>query len=713
MLAEAAEMAEPDRHTVSALVELLSGGDAVLRTASALALGALASPAAAGALAGALLDEEPDVRADAMTALALCATGDERDAVMRSLRGDPVPEVKVAAVRTLGRSGGAGAVDLLIRLATSRAEDEIDWDDTDSVWDDWLDVQVAAIEALGRLGATGAIPALLEARQDEFGQDLDLPVFSALAAMGPGGLSQLMVFLQDPSYRVRRRALGALGGAAPGALAEFAETLAQDPSADVRRIAGTALPPNSPRIDPLMLHDDASEVRAAAVRQHGAARADLIVRTLADPAPEVVAEVLSLLLQRRVPVAILELAENLAGWTKTALGALADLSMRLLSRVAPDHAGPILVDIAFDPQRLQTDRITAIGLIPAAHTHDRQTLAPLPSLLESRERQIRLASLAALVEIAGDAGPETATAAAALLAKTIDGAMNITPADEIGQARGTDLATPKGEPEGASRIVITRDGEIQEDEQAEAPNVVAVDFPRSTLDAVQQRPTPLPETPTEVGPRRRRVSTDGPDDIGLDLRVAALNVVGDVPGEVLDATIARASADPSEAIQLPAIRATGRRSVAFARAMLPVLAAALRDNDPAIRHAAAEAISVTPEGAEILGEFEADDDANVRACVVGALAQHAPDTARRALRDQSSYVRRCAAKALLMDGHAHLRDIAIALFRTGDAETFRSLSVDDPDAAGTLSEIICQRPDDREVLLGAVWTLQARSTRQN
>ena len=148
------------------------------------------------------MDPDPDLRADAMAALARCARPEDAPAIRRSLAGDPVGEVKVAAIQALARLKDGGSVPLLRALAQGRCEAEVTWEEPGSGWDDWLDVQVTAVEALGAIGAEETVDDLVHARDDEMGQDLDHVVFAALARMPERGVPALRGFFQHGDARV-------------------------------------------------------------------------------------------------------------------------------------------------------------------------------------------------------------------------------------------------------------------------------------------------------------------------------------------------------------------------------------------------------------------------------------------------------------------------------------------------------------------------------
>ncbi|MEM7024649.1 MAG: HEAT repeat domain-containing protein, partial [Pseudomonadota bacterium] len=233
----------------------LQHDDAVIRCAAARALGALADQRAAPDLIQALRDEDPDVRTDSMAALVHCARPEDANAIRDSLIGDPVNEVKVAAIEALARLGDHDSIPLLRLLVRDRAEDQIAWEDDDG-FDPWLDIQIEAIGALGDLGAAEAIDDLLEARVDELGQDLDLEVFRALARI-PEGINGLLRILGDRDPRVRRRALEALSAAGPESLAPLRNLIRSDRSPEVRALAITCLAPDDPAVRTLALDDPA------------------------------------------------------------------------------------------------------------------------------------------------------------------------------------------------------------------------------------------------------------------------------------------------------------------------------------------------------------------------------------------------------------------------------------------------------------------------
>ncbi|MEE8453273.1 MAG: HEAT repeat domain-containing protein, partial [Limibaculum sp.] len=281
----------PRLDAAAVIARHLQSEDEVTRCLAAKAMGIIGGniggntggDVAADALVAALMDTDPDVRADAMEALVTCARPRDAAQLRRSLIGDPVQEVKVAALRALAGLGDRDSIALIRRLALDRAEDTVSWEDTAGMWDDWLEVQIAAVEALGELDAAGAVEDLLAARSDEFGQELDHVVFSALSRIGDGGIAALTGLLGDDDDRVRARALTALSQTRPEILAPLIERFVADANPEVRSLAVACAAPESAHAERLALHDPDAAVRLRALSAFGGQRPDIATAALADP----------------------------------------------------------------------------------------------------------------------------------------------------------------------------------------------------------------------------------------------------------------------------------------------------------------------------------------------------------------------------------------------------------------------------------------------
>jgi len=195
----------------SVLSKILLDGVDVHRCAAARALGRIADPRSIDALKKALLDEDPDVRADVADALGgVAPEGDAEgcaEALMDNLLHDPDTDVKKAAIATLVRMRHGPLSPVLRRLVVSRA-DEIVWDEDEIYsdgWDSWLDIQLMAISGLGEFGTEEAVPEIVSALDDEMGQDVSETAIRALARLGRPGADALSALFSRGDTRLRRR----------------------------------------------------------------------------------------------------------------------------------------------------------------------------------------------------------------------------------------------------------------------------------------------------------------------------------------------------------------------------------------------------------------------------------------------------------------------------------------------------------------------------
>jgi HEAT repeat protein len=273
-----------------ALVESLSAEAVGQRLAAATALGEMGAPAAASsmAIAKALRDPEPKVRAAAAKALGRIGGGaggavaglvevlkDRDDAVRanaaQALGGigpvaapantalvgvlnDPVPAVRAAAASALGqtdRDGKLSTVPLAKALEDAAPE-----------------VQRAAAESLRQIGRP-AVPALLDALKDP---NAVRPA-EVLAKIGPAAIRELAMGLRSADATVRAgcaETFGRMGPAGSDALPLLIEAL-KDEAPQVREAAAKALglmaPNSAPSVDSLVLvlKDKQRPVRLAAI----------------------------------------------------------------------------------------------------------------------------------------------------------------------------------------------------------------------------------------------------------------------------------------------------------------------------------------------------------------------------------------------------------------------------------------------------------------
>lgn len=686
---------------VDVILRRLKAEDEVVRCAAARALAVLGDETAAPGLVEALLDEDPDVRTDAMYALVRCARPEDADAIRRSLLGDPVKEVKILAIEALARVQDAASAPLLMALAKDRCSHDIAWEDEAGMWDDWLDVQLSAITALGEMGAQEAVEDLLLAREDEMGQELDDVVFAALAKIPESGITTLLSLLHDSNPTVREQALVALTKANREILLPRVELLVQDASPQVRRLALGCLDAESPWVERLLREDPSDLVRRALVENFAAARQDIALTALEDRSEEVRAVALEAVLSRPEFEISEDLAANMQAWMMTSGPTLAASCAKFLPRACGSAAHTSLCEIVCDSERSLELRITALRALKDLPLD--AVIAVLKTCVIDNTRQIRasaLASLAALSKIEDEAVAQSARAA---LVGAISGQFATEETAQPLQAGGEEasLEASKVEDIASRRITISRDGDILSDEDvralkargeavekdqnteteekpessenAESPdnaesNVIDVTFPQSTLAAIQTISTdsedrivsprsgdaPNPSS-QKGGKRKRRVAVDGPDNFAMDLRLVAMRVAADCRGDDIEQAFCEAAGETDLTLRIAVYGTLAQRAeiLPLSDDLVPTLIKGLSDENPLVRGYAVQATGkCLPHGEEELLALLDDPDALVRASALRAIGALLGDRVLAGLRDESAFVRQAAVEIILAPGEA-------------------------------------------------------------
>jgi cyclophilin family peptidyl-prolyl cis-trans isomerase/HEAT repeat protein len=303
----AAVRREADRRAPDSALLRRAARSGALRLQALRAMGAVQSPAYAGDLIAALAAREPETRAEAafslgQLALAEPAEGDEADAArlaelreeaaraLTPLLRDTAPGVRCAAAEALGKSGGSGVEDLLVRAlggGESRLRQEaalglfrlrylqrIPEYSTAAV--SGLLVAMAAPDPELRWKAASAFSRWPEPRaaetlaaasrdEDSWARLFALRSLGRLKDAAP--LEVLSAAQKDPDALVRREAVAALAAGGRGAL--LADEVFHDPSAHVRAAAAEALAQSggaglASRLEGLLL-ESSPLVRGAAV----------------------------------------------------------------------------------------------------------------------------------------------------------------------------------------------------------------------------------------------------------------------------------------------------------------------------------------------------------------------------------------------------------------------------------------------------------------
>lgn len=683
----------------------------VLRCASLRALSAVPDAAmhVRPQLLAALLDPDPDVRTDAMQALCTCAMPEDADTVRLSLAGDPVREVKLAAIEALARLGDAGARPLLRKLVASRTEDEVAWEDEDTDWEDWLDIQIAAIRALGSLGDASAITHILAARDDEMAQTLDLPVFDALSKLGAEGVAYLVAIVQTEPALPAGRAAATLQRVDAKTLALHLDTLKTHAAPTLRALAVDLLPEDSSDLADLVRGDPAAPVRRAALRRAAPAQPDLVREGLSDPDPGVQALALRLL----APPVDAEFRDmvvtNMLAWLTNGPAPLLMASAETLARWAPDRAAAPLLSLIRDTEVPLEARVAAVRaldrVVPAMPSSD------LVALLGNSAQQVRVATLVLL----RDRAEQTDEAAMDAVAQAVAGTL-VTDDEVEPRTSDTpetpDMAMPKGEAGARRSIRITREGDIVEDDTAQAdPARAAASTLAEILAPMAQDATALdPEDDTEMAEdtpeerpekRRKRRPVEGPDAVCKALSLEAMQTCGHLEGAAITAaflTHVRSTDDP---VRRAAWRAL-ERSVPPSDEVVAAAHGAFQDTDPVVRLAAFRILMRDGTRADILSEAQTDADPLLRAEAMGWLSA---DLLPRHLCDDAFAVREAAAARLCSTGTPS--DIVAGVDHLLDSErsdTIAVLMAASPDARSRVIDALSasgDRPRRALVLLNA------------
>lgn len=718
--------------------QYLKHDDALIRCAAAKALRAKGDVGAAPAMVAALLDEDPDMRTDAMEALVRCARPEDAATILHSLEGDPIKEVKIFAIEALTRLEEPKAVPLLRALAKDRAANRVAWEDDAGMWDDWLDVQVAAIKALGWMQASEAIDDLLDARTDEMGQELDNVIFAALAMIEDGGIAALFGLLRYRDSRVRERALKALTRARPEALAPMREILLRDDSPAIRRLAIGGLDPESPSVANLARQDPNEGVRRAALSAFAHCRPDIALAALGDRDEGVRAIALQAVAAKAASTLSSDVVANVQAWMETAGAHLAATAATELPKLIRNQACEPLRRVAMKTDRPLEVRIAALQALGDFPSND--VLKTLRELAVDRIKQVRTGALAALAKLSKHIDQPIHQTTTNILIDAVRSGLDVS--DQMAPAPGQEgvmsLGASKVEDD-TRHITISPDGDIisveiepgLEDHRngtkspaGSASNIVEGYFPKSTLDAIQARPTPDPgedQTPPEPDDkhepakrgqrgRKRRVAVDGPDDVALDIRLIALNMIADCPGQSVDQALAEMLDVTDASIRIAAFKAIAQRSetMAVTERAITTSVAALADPEPAIRGYAACIIgqSLSPGAATQLVACLDDPDATTRAEALKAVALLSPDKAIAGLRDPSTLVRRIATNILLSFNETSALDRGLDICLEQDrTDTLAEICKNSPYARLSLVSTLCRKHLPRRQMRTALETL--------
>ena len=244
----------------------------------------------------ALLDPDPDVRADAAEALGRVKAESAVAPLLANIEGDPEGDVRIAAVRAVAEIGSTTAVDGLIRCIRESGYPELDQMVDDADFGACWEVQGGALRALGSIGDASAVQPLMDLLEGEDNEEIQESGFQVLAEFADERAGEFLVGrLKNGNPLTRRRAAQALStepnlhGASYALPAEMLNALNDalvDPEPNVRIYAARALSTsNNPMVAvslTLLLNDPEAEVRNEVASMLGGIRGSAIVDRLHD-----------------------------------------------------------------------------------------------------------------------------------------------------------------------------------------------------------------------------------------------------------------------------------------------------------------------------------------------------------------------------------------------------------------------------------------------
>ncbi|MHA1109189.1 MAG: HEAT repeat domain-containing protein, partial [Alphaproteobacteria bacterium] len=584
-------------------------------------------------------------------------------------------------------------------------------------WDDWIDMQVMAIEGLASFGVSDAVPNVIEAIEDEFGQDLSEIGFRTLIRMGEPGIIALVGYLDGKDGRMSRRAAAVLATSdAPSAQEGITRALKAKSTelrtGTLRAVAGRN--PKDPRLTPMFV-DRQAEIRAETVRQIGRlypARAAILLR---DSNWDVQRAVLDLI----ATASSLFDGDELANLIRTRLQSESvDVGAAALKAIGALLGEDALADIL----GILTDRdiplvrrlaaVAALGRIGGEHA-----VAGFTAVLGDGERQLRLEATGQLARLAGD-GEWPNPAGYALLAGLRG---ELVPPPETDDAEETEAA----------------EQEPEEPADDQAPDYEV--FPTSTLAAIIAGDKPPASASESAEPvitdedeeflelsrqramRKKKVSPNPKVAAHQDVRRFAAKVLGNVGQDDVALALANVLEDRDEDVRLSAVDSLVQVAARLGR--LPaevntavVTAAGSADRD--MRLAAIRALGNSPDPGSVALFRRGLEDADpfVRAEAIRGLMRSGGDVSEinKFLTDSEPGVREAAAEAFAGVGGETAVDrlVDFAFFRNGFHKEKAALLLRGIDAIAATERFLAVLEDDERIRVWAVAILALADLRR-
>lgn len=543
----------------SRLAVLLGDEDAGVRFQAAAAAGALKAVRPVPELINGLLDPDEDVRAACAGALARIQSPESEAALLRTLKEDPAPDCKLAAIEALRALRAPSAVPVLRELIRGRGED-IAWSEGwEEGWDDWLDVQIAAIRAVEALGCEQAVEDIEAALNDIEAQDLSGVACRAFVKLGALGRDALERCMDSGAARLRREAIAAMLETFGPENLDRLRRLLKDSDASVRGAAVAAMA----KIDPsdaalkALLKDRNPQVAVAAVLACGhlyPRELTALARHSRVAVREAVARAIERMCADRRAMDATLITRVLPHLLSDPAPAVAVAAIAAAAAVHRAGALPLL--IRFINHRDSVPEVAAAAAQSLGKIGTSAACPPLAQAARSSNWQLRLAALTALARIA-TANGSGAQSAAQALREIIETAVE---GDEKAQA----LREEAGGKPNRAPIKTGRDIPVE---------VSGAQVPPNTLDAIL---APDESPPADDGgikletedaerlekselPRRRKHVPLG-DDISTSKDTARLaaRALGQLPAKESIEALAASLAINDEALQVTALQALRR-----------------------------------------------------------------------------------------------------------------------------------------------------------
>jgi len=642
------------------LCETLEHGIDIHRCVAATAIAQLKQPGATTALTKALLDEDEDVRVDVIDGLVKLKDTDSAKSVMENLLGDPIPEVKTAAMELLSDLNYQPVVPVLLKLAAGDFED-INLDQNEffaSGWDDTLVLQGQAIRALGKMSVAEAVEPIVNALNDEYGQDIAHIAIPALVKIKHKGLAALEGLMKEGDAQLRRRICESLELNTGDQSDKMIATCLKDKDGSVRLAAlekYIEADLDDKRIS-VFYDDEDAEIRQLVVESIGARVPAKINQMLSDPSPSVRQAAFRAIAgepEKFEKEGFSEVVRKAIAGVPEVAGDAAIAWAVLIGEPSADSLGNAL-------QNAKQPLGFRMGLIEALTLLDDAGFPYLAEAAGDQNRQVRVSALTALAEISKETSwPNNAS-------------------ETLLAALSGDLVAPPDETEEDETAELTQE-RPESDEPQESQEPIVEKQAVSTLEQMMSKGIQT-EAKDEPDAEEEEVELDEEDDrfieiskmramkkgkVSLDVKVAphqdvrqfSARLLGDfIEKGVPESLVAALKNGDDELKQscLDSLSVIGKEQGKLKKSFYKSIVTETENADRGIRMASTRCLGfITGDDvSERLKEICSDKDVHVRLEAFRALAGRKDQTQTMvdALRDEYSGVRTVAIKAL---GAAH------------------------------------------------------------